>query len=138
MCVCVSGETYLQLLEGEAAALTEAAVVLDGRASHDGAELIDGAGGDGGGLGPAGFPAPGLRAGLHTTVRQKNTIPKSRFNSNPICSQGYSSSRRFRTWSKWVRTRRCQSFRRSILDQFMSPQNAKTHTQRRGRDPYGC
>lgn len=70
---------YLELLKGEAAALTDAAVVLDGRASHDGAELVDGAGGDGGGLGPAVFPAPGLRTGLHTIVSHKNTsqIPPS-------------------------------------------------------------
>jgi hypothetical protein len=46
--------TYLQLSESEATAGTNAAVVLDGRASHNGLQLVDGSGSDGGGLGLTG------------------------------------------------------------------------------------
>ena len=43
--------SYLQLSESEATAGAHTAVVLDGRASDNGLELVDGAGGDGGSLG---------------------------------------------------------------------------------------
>jgi hypothetical protein len=46
-------DSYLQLSKGETTASADAAVVLDGRASHDGAELVDGTGCEGGGLGLA-------------------------------------------------------------------------------------
>ena len=81
---------YLQLIESEATALPDAAVVLDGRASHDGAELVDGTGGDGGGLGPARFPATGLRAGLDTRVRSQQ-VPKQKFRPNDLGGKMLSS-----------------------------------------------
>lgn len=45
--------SYLELSEGETTAGTDPTVVLDGRASHDGLQLVDGAGGDKSGLGLA-------------------------------------------------------------------------------------
>ena len=56
--------SYLQLSQGETTAGTDTAVVLDGRASHNGSELVDGAGSDGGSLGLTGIPARDLLAGL--------------------------------------------------------------------------
>ena len=45
----------------------------------------------------------------------------------------------FRTWSKWVRTRRCQSLRRSILQNQSSPNHRKKHVQDGGGvRTYGC
>lgn len=57
--------TYLQLSQGETTAGTDTAVVLDGRASHNGPELVDGAGSDGSSLGLASIPAGDLLAGLY-------------------------------------------------------------------------
>lgn len=54
----------LELGEGETTAGTNAAVVLDGRAADDGAELVDGLGGDTGGLLLARVATAGLLAGL--------------------------------------------------------------------------
>lgn len=56
--------SYLQLSQGETTAGTDTAVVLDGRASHNGSEPVDGAGSDGGSLGLTGIPARDLLAGL--------------------------------------------------------------------------
>lgn len=57
--------TYLQLSQGETTTGTDTAVVLDGRASHNGSELVDGAGSDGGSLGLTGISAGDLLAGLY-------------------------------------------------------------------------
>lgn len=54
----------LQLNERETAAGPDAAVVLDGRASHNGAEEVDGARGDLRSLGDTGVAAGGLLARL--------------------------------------------------------------------------
>lgn len=56
---------YLQLSQCETTAGTNAAVVLDGSASHDRSELVDGAGSQGSGLGLAGVPSRDLLAGLY-------------------------------------------------------------------------
>lgn len=56
--------TYLQLSQGETTAGTDTAVVLDGRASDNGSEPVDGTGSDGGSLGLAGIPARDLLARL--------------------------------------------------------------------------
>ena len=55
---------YLELLKRETAASPGTAVVLDGRASHNRSEKVDGTGGDGGSLGPTGVPTPDLGTGL--------------------------------------------------------------------------
>jgi hypothetical protein len=60
-------ESYLELSQGETAAGTDTAVVLDGRASHNGSELVDGSGSKGSGLGLAGSASPRLLAGLYHT-----------------------------------------------------------------------
>lgn len=57
-------QIYLELSQGETAALTDLAVVLDGRASHNRAEEVDGAGSDLGGLGLTRDTAAVLLAGL--------------------------------------------------------------------------
>ena len=54
----------LKLGEGETTAGTNATVVLDGRAADDGTELVDGLGGDTGGLLLARVATAGLLAGL--------------------------------------------------------------------------
>lgn len=54
----------LQLSEGETTASTNTAVVLDGGAANDGAELVDGLGSDTGGLLLARVATAGLLAGL--------------------------------------------------------------------------
>lgn len=54
----------LELGEGETTAGTNATVVLDGRAADDGTELVDGLGGDTGGLLLARVATAGLLAGL--------------------------------------------------------------------------
>lgn len=54
----------LQLVQGEATAGTDLAVVLDGGAADGGAEGLDGAGGNEGGLGDTGGAAALLAAGL--------------------------------------------------------------------------
>lgn len=56
--------TYLELLEGETAASAYAAVILDGRASDDGSQLVDWARGDLCGLGLASLPTADLAGGL--------------------------------------------------------------------------
>ena len=56
--------SYLQLSDGEATALTNAAVVADGRAANDGAKLVERTRGDSGGLGLTCDTSRGLLAGL--------------------------------------------------------------------------
>jgi hypothetical protein len=62
--ILLGKSTYLQLSQGETTAGTDTAVVLDGRASDNGSELVDGTGSDGGSLGLAGISAGDLLAGL--------------------------------------------------------------------------
>lgn len=64
----VSGLMYLQLSQGETTAGADAAVVLDGRASHDRAKSVDGTGSDGSSLGLAGVTSRDLLAGLFSRV----------------------------------------------------------------------
>jgi len=59
-----SCHSYLELSQGETTAGASPPVVLDGRAADDGAEPVDGTGGDGGGLGLASVPAGQLLASL--------------------------------------------------------------------------
>jgi hypothetical protein len=56
--------SLLQLSDGEATALTNAAVVADGRAANDGAKLVERTRGDSGGLGLTCDTSRGLLAGL--------------------------------------------------------------------------
>lgn len=58
------GHFYLQFQQGESSAGADTAVILDGGTSDDGAEFVDGAGGDGGGFGEAGLSASLFAAGL--------------------------------------------------------------------------
>lgn len=67
-------ESYLELSQGETAAGTDTAVVLDGRASHNGSELVDGSGSKGSGLGLAGSASPRLLAGLYHTSQNFNLM----------------------------------------------------------------
>ena len=67
-------KSNLQLGQGEAAAGAHAAVVLDCRAANDGAELVDGARGDGGGLGDAGGAATVLAAGLSESQMEATMV----------------------------------------------------------------
>lgn len=64
----------LQLLQGETTTSTNAAVVLLGRASDNGAELVDGAGSDSGSLGDPGVPPAELAARL-VEVRADALLP---------------------------------------------------------------
>lgn len=61
---------YLEFLEGEATASSNAAVVLDGRASHDGPQLVNRARSDSSGLGKTGLTTTVLPAGLQ--LKRKN------------------------------------------------------------------
>jgi len=56
--------THLQLSKGETTAGADTAVVLESRATDNGAELVDGAGSDGGSLSSASVAASLLLAGL--------------------------------------------------------------------------
>lgn len=55
----------LQLLEGETAASPRAAVVFDGRASHNRTELVDWARSNSSGLGQTGLTTAVLASGLY-------------------------------------------------------------------------
>jgi len=55
---------HLQLSERETTTSPELAVILDGRASHNGSQEVDGARGDSGSFDTAGNPAASLLAGL--------------------------------------------------------------------------
>lgn len=46
----LNGDIYLQLSQSETTSSTNTAVVLDGRASDDGSQLVDGSGSDGSSL----------------------------------------------------------------------------------------
>lgn len=72
--VCPLSVPYLELSKGEATALADTAVVLDSRASHNGAELVEGTGGDGSSLSLTGGASRLLLAGLY---RKKIRIPAS-------------------------------------------------------------
>lgn len=61
---CLIFESYLELSQSETAAGADLAVVLDGRASDNRTELVDGAGSQSGGLGLTGGTAGSLLASL--------------------------------------------------------------------------
>lgn len=97
-------DTHLQLSQGETTAGTDTAVVLDGGAADNGAQLVDGARSDGGGLSSAGVATGLLLAGLIQNIRVRNSVADHR----RLCSH----EERGITWSKCTRTRRCQSLRK--------------------------
>lgn len=96
-------DTHLELSQAETTAGADAAVVLEGRAADNGAELVDGAGSDGSGLSSASVAASLLLAGLGL-IFVRNTVADRR----RLCSH----EERGITWSKCTRTRRCQSLRK--------------------------
>lgn len=55
---------YLELSQGETTTGADAAVVLDGRASHNGPQLVHGSGGEGSSLGGTGTSAADLLGSL--------------------------------------------------------------------------
>ena len=55
---------YLELSQGETTAGTDTAVVLDGRASHNGTQLVDRTGSNGSSLGDTVLTTTVLTAGL--------------------------------------------------------------------------
>lgn len=59
--------SLLQLLEGETAASSRAAVVFDGRASHNGTKLVDWARSNSSGLGQTGLTTAVLASGLYNS-----------------------------------------------------------------------
>lgn len=61
-------ESYLELSQGETTAGADTTVVLDGRASHNGSELVDGSGSEGSSLGLAGCASSRLLTGLFQRV----------------------------------------------------------------------
>ena len=93
----------LQLSQAEATAGADTAVVLQGGAANDRAELVDGAGSDGSGLSNASIAASLLAAGLKRIEGQDSVADRRR-----LCSH----DERGITWSKCTRTRRCQSLRK--------------------------
>lgn len=111
---------YLQLSQSEATAGTDTAVVLDGRASHDRSELVDGTGRDGGGLSLASNASRGLLAGLYSTKKftcQTQSVKKAQSSLSLLTrrnvflppSSSFKTHHRWlggvsireRTWSKW-------------------------------------
>lgn len=62
--------SYLELGEGETTTGTDSSVVLNGRASHNRSELVDGAGSQGSSLGLTSSTSPGLAAGLFERISQ--------------------------------------------------------------------
>ena len=71
--------SYLELSKGETAASTDLAVVLDGRASHDRAQLVDGARGESGSLGLTSGASRSLLPGLvqRVNIQRQMYIPAS-------------------------------------------------------------
>lgn len=63
-----SKSSYLELSQGETAAGADSSVVLDGRASYNRSELVDGTGSQGSSLGLASSASPRLLAGLFPQV----------------------------------------------------------------------
>lgn len=77
---------YLQLSKGEATTSANAAVVLDGRASHNRAQLVNWTGSNSSGLGETGLTTAVLTAGLYRAKKSdcqslhgshKNLVSKS-------------------------------------------------------------
>lgn len=66
--------SYLQLNQGETSTGSRTTVVLDGRASDDGSQLVDGSGSDSGGLGQTSSSSSRLAAGL-VEVDANSTLP---------------------------------------------------------------
>lgn len=64
--------SYLELSEGEATTGADATVVLDGRASDNRPQLVDGAGSDGSSLRAARQPTGDLLSGLFSSNRCQN------------------------------------------------------------------
>lgn len=99
----------LQLGGGEAATGTHAAVVLVGRAVDDGTQLVGRTGGDRGGLCLTGLTTAVLATGL------LNQSQFFQFNSHYLLQHRSTKMQcRIRTWSKYTRTRVCQSLRKSV------------------------
>lgn len=120
------GQNYLQLSTGETTTTPDTTVVLDGRASHNGTQLVNRTGSDGSGLSETGITSAVLATGL---FGKKKKLVHRRFcvslqnesrimSFDPYNTFVYLSKRigksRYRTWSKWTRTRCCQSLRKSI------------------------
>lgn len=61
-------QSYLELSQGETTTGADAAVVLDGRASHNRSELVDGTRSDGSSLGLASVASRDLLAGLYCRI----------------------------------------------------------------------
>ena len=61
---------YLELSKSESTAGTDTAVVLDSRAVHNGAQLVNRTGSNSSGLGAAGLTTTQLAAGLYSKVDQ--------------------------------------------------------------------
>lgn len=64
--------SYLELSQSETTASADAAVVADGRASHNGSELVDRARSDGSSLGLTSSASPQLLTGLFQRVNILN------------------------------------------------------------------
>jgi hypothetical protein len=72
-----SGPSYLELSKGEATAGADTTVVLDGRASNNRPQLVDGAGSDGSSLCAARQPTGDLLSGLFSSSYGQNQSIKS-------------------------------------------------------------
>lgn len=79
-----SSDSYLELSEGETAAGADLAVVLDGRASDNRTELVDGAGSQSSGLGLTGGTARSLLAGLEIQIMSITTFSKHWCRRDPV------------------------------------------------------
>lgn len=66
--------SYLELGEGETTTGTDPSVILDGRASHNRSELVDGAGSQSSSLGLTSSTSPGLAAGLFEKKKSQVNI----------------------------------------------------------------
>lgn len=115
--------SHLQLLQGEPPTSTDATVILEGRTSDDGPQHINGPRRNGGDLGKTSISATVLAAWLYS---HNNQIVSSHISTNNDLQEAvYEIGRRqdiefqdiylLPTWSKWVRTRRCQSLRKWLL-----------------------
>lgn len=81
--------SYLQLSNGEATTSANAAVVLDGRASHNRAQLVNWTGSNSSGLGETGLTTAVLAAGLYRSKKSQSvscTVPIEICVSNPFIS----------------------------------------------------
>lgn len=84
---------YLELSEGETAAGADLAVVLDGRASDNRTELVDGAGSQSGGLGLTGSTAGSLLASLEIPIMSITTFSKHWCRRNAAALRGFGSGK---------------------------------------------